>query len=32
MSKNVCDKNNSAMLLMSHVEDVGDLIYMSVDT
>ena len=29
MSKNVCDNNNAAMLLMSHVEDVGDVIYIN---
>ena len=29
MSKNVCDNKNAAMLLMSHVEDVGDVIYIN---
>ena len=29
MSKNVSDNNNAAMLLMSHVEDVGDVIYIN---
>ena len=29
MSKNVSDNNNAAMLLMSHVRDVGDVIYIN---
>ena len=29
MSKNVSDNNNAAMLLMSHVGDVGDVIYIN---
>ena len=29
MSKNVSDKNNAAMLLMSHVGDVGDVKYLN---
>ena len=29
MSKNVSDNNNAAMLLMSHVEDIGDVIYIN---
>ena len=29
MSKNVFDKNNAAMLLMSHVGDVGDVKYLN---
>ena len=29
MSKNVSDNNNAAMLLMSHVGDVGDVKYLN---
>ena len=29
MSKNVSDNNNAAMLLMSHVRDVGDVKYLN---
>ena len=29
MSKNVSDNNNAAMLLMSHVRDIGDVIYIN---
>ena len=29
MSKNVSDKNIAAMLLMSHVRDVGDVKYLN---
>ena len=29
MSKNVPDNNNAAMLLMSHVRDVGDVKYLN---
>ena len=29
MSKNVSDNNNAAMLLMSHVEDIGDVKYLN---
>ena len=29
MSKNVSDNNNAAMLLMSHVRDAGDVIYIN---
>ena len=29
MSQNVSDNNNAAMLLMSHVGDVGDVIYIN---
>ena len=29
MSKNVSDNNNAAMLLMSHVTDIRDVIYIN---
>ena len=29
MSKNVSDNNNAAMLLMSHVGDIGDVKYLN---
>ena len=29
MSKNISDNNNAAMLLMSHVRDIGDVIYLN---
>ena len=29
MSKNISDNNNAAMLLMSHVRDVGDVKYLN---
>ena len=29
MSKNISDNNNGAMLLMSHVRDVGDVKYLN---
>ena len=29
MSKNISDNNNAAMLLMSHVGDVGDVKYLN---
>ena len=29
MSQNVSDNNNAAVLLMSHVGDVGDVIYIN---
>ena len=29
MSQNVSDNNNAAMLLMSHVGDIGDVIYIN---
>ena len=29
MSKNVSDNKNTAMLLMSHVRDIGDVIYIN---
>ena len=30
MSKNISDNNNAAMLLISHVRDAGDVIYISI--
>ena len=30
MSKNISDNNNAAMLLMSHVGDVGDVKYLNI--
>ena len=30
MSKNISNNNNAAMLLMSHVGDIGDVIYISI--